>query len=140
MQLHLRRVGVEARPDLVRGIPKDGTGGSHSEKEEKKEDPDDQPKDDRSSESQSGENPLTPAESSESHAVEQLLSNAKSCLIAQEDTSHLCESLKKQYITTAEILLLSTCESYLPLLLASYVESLYITSKLLSESRAIGVK
>ncbi|OAY56645.1 maspardin [Manihot esculenta] len=140
LQLHLRRVGVEARPDLVRGIPKDGTGGSHSEKEEKKEDPDDQPKDDRSSESQSGENPLTPAESSESHAVEQLLSNAKSCLIAQEDTSHLCESLKKQYITTAEILLLSTCESYLPLLLASYVESLYITSKLLSESRAIGVK
>ncbi|KAF2313136.1 hypothetical protein GH714_009439 [Hevea brasiliensis] len=74
---------VEARPDLVRGIPKDGTGGSHSEKEKKKEDPDDQPKDGGSSESRSGENQLPPAsEISESHAEEKrLFSNAKGHLV-----------------------------------------------------------
>ncbi|KAJ9147773.1 hypothetical protein P3X46_029895 [Hevea brasiliensis] len=142
LQLHLRRVGVEARPDLVRGIPKDGTGGSHSEKEKKKEDPDDQPKDGGSSESRSGENQLAPAsEISESHAEEKrLFSNAKGCLIAQEDISHLRESLRKQHITTTDILLQSTCESILPFLLASYVQSLYITTKLLSKTWATGVK
>ncbi|KAF2313153.1 hypothetical protein GH714_009519 [Hevea brasiliensis] len=142
MDLHLRRVGVEARPDLVRGIPKDGTGGSHSEKEKKKEDPDDQPKDGGSSESRSGENQLPPAsEISESHAEEKrLFSNAKGCLIAQEDISHLRESLRKKHITTTDILLQSTCESILPFLLASYVQSLYITTKLLSKTWATGVK
>ncbi|KAJ9173456.1 hypothetical protein P3X46_016587 [Hevea brasiliensis] len=138
------RVGVEARPDWVRSIPKDGTGGSHSE-EEKKEDPDDQPKDGGSSESQSEENQLPPvSESSESHTVEnQLLRNAnrnaKCCLIGEEDISHLWESLKKQHIITTENLLLSTCESFIRFLLL-YVQSLYITTKLLSETWATGVK
>ncbi|KAG8476579.1 hypothetical protein CXB51_033494 [Gossypium anomalum] len=45
LQLHLRQVGVEARPDLVQGIPRDGTGGSPSKENDKKKDPDDQPKD-----------------------------------------------------------------------------------------------
>ncbi|XP_019058920.1 PREDICTED: maspardin isoform X2 [Tarenaya hassleriana] len=35
LQLHLRRVGVEPRPDLVKTISKDGTDGSQSEKKKK---------------------------------------------------------------------------------------------------------
>ena len=44
-QLHLRRVGVEPRPDLVRHIPKGGLGGSPS-KQNDQEDPDESSKDD----------------------------------------------------------------------------------------------
>lgn len=48
LQLHLRRVGVEARPELVRGIPKDGDGGTSSEQEDRnRDDDDDAPKDDK---------------------------------------------------------------------------------------------
>lgn len=46
-QLHLRRVGVEARPELVRGIPKDGDGGTSSEQDDRNRDHDDAPKDDK---------------------------------------------------------------------------------------------
>lgn len=47
LQLHLRRVGVEARPDLVRGIPKGGgNGGSSSQKKDEKDDNDDPPDND----------------------------------------------------------------------------------------------
>jgi maspardin len=47
LQIHLRRVGVEARLDLVKGISKDDPGGSSSEKSDGREDRDndDQPKD-----------------------------------------------------------------------------------------------
>ncbi|XP_037495656.1 maspardin isoform X2 [Jatropha curcas] len=140
LQLHLRRVGVEARPDLVRGIPKDGTGGSHSEKENEKEDPDDQPKHRENSESPSGKNQLPPAsESSESHTVdEQLLSNAEVFLIDQKDISNLCELLKKEQIIDTESILQSTWASFLPFLLSSYMQSLYTTTKLLSEPKATG--
>lgn len=142
MQLHLRRVGVEARPDLVRGIPKDGTGGSHSEKKDGKEDPDDQPKDDGgSSETSLGENQLSPAPAtSGSHRLDdQLLSNAKVCDIDQGDTVRLCELLKKQHIIATEILLQFTLEifvHYLPLLCGILVQYL----KLLSETETIAVK
>lgn len=41
LQLHLRRVGVEPRPDLVPGIPKDSGGGSSSEQNNGRDDTDD---------------------------------------------------------------------------------------------------
>ncbi|KAK2979677.1 hypothetical protein RJ640_027257 [Escallonia rubra] len=47
LQLHLRRVGVEARPDLVPGIPKDGSSGSSSEQNDKKDDTDGAPNNER---------------------------------------------------------------------------------------------
>nr|DAD18708.1 TPA_asm: hypothetical protein HUJ06_020171 [Nelumbo nucifera] len=46
LQLHLRRVGVEARPDLVPGTPRGDSGGSPSEKNDRREDADDSQKDD----------------------------------------------------------------------------------------------
>ncbi|XP_043718277.1 maspardin-like [Telopea speciosissima] len=45
LQLHLRRVGVEARPELVPGTPKDGGAGSPSNKNDEREDADDPSKD-----------------------------------------------------------------------------------------------
>ena len=82
----MRRVGVEARPDLVRNIPKEGNdGGSPSKHNDKEEDPKDPPKDDNgSSENPSAENQPPPApESSESHGLEDLpLNQAK---IRQKD-------------------------------------------------------
>ncbi|KAH8513582.1 hypothetical protein H0E87_006737 [Populus deltoides] len=117
LQLHLRRVGLEAQPDMVRGIPKDGAGGSHGEEKDGKEDPDDEPKDDEgSSEGQSKENQLCPApESSESHTShDQPLSNAHLCLIAPGDTSHLC-FLRKQHVIAMEIFFQYTLEIFLRL-------------------------
>ncbi|PNT45034.1 hypothetical protein POPTR_003G114900v4 [Populus trichocarpa] len=117
LQLHLRRVGLEAQPDMVRGIPKDGAGGSHGEEKDGKEDPDDEPKDDEgSSEGQSKENQLCPApESSESHTShDQPLSNAQLCLIAPGDTIHLC-FLRKQHVIAIEIFFQYTLETFLRL-------------------------
>ncbi|CAK7355773.1 unnamed protein product [Dovyalis caffra] len=143
LQLHLRRVGVEARLDLVRGIPKDGPGGSHSENEDGKEDRDDQPKDDRgSSESPSRENELSPApESSESRSLdEQLLKNAKFSFMGQEQRLRFCELLSKQHIIASELLSRFTSEIFLQCLFPSRVGSLYIISKLFPETLIIGVK
>ncbi|KAJ0048694.1 hypothetical protein Pint_16014 [Pistacia integerrima] len=109
LQLHLRRVGVEAQPDLVRGISKDGTGGNPSEKNDGKEDPDNPPKDNGgNSESPSTESQLPPPESSESHSIDdQPLSNSKGCLVGHGDTMLLLprELLRNQQIMAAEILL-----------------------------------
>ncbi|KAJ6393826.1 hypothetical protein OIU77_023127 [Salix suchowensis] len=113
LQLHLRRVGVEARPDLVRGIPKDGTGGSYSEKESE----------------------LSPApEGSESHGLdEQLLINAKYSFSGQQDRPRLCELLSKQQNIASELLSRFTVEISLQCLLFTCVGSLYIISKLFPE-------
>lgn len=137
LQLHLRRVGVEARPDLVRGIPNDGTGGSYSESEDGKGDRDDQPKDDRgNSESPSRESELSPApESSESHGLdEQLLNNAKYSFNGQQERLRLCELLSKQQIIASELHSRFTVEMFLQCLLFIRVGSLYIISKLFPET------
>lgn len=137
LQLHLRRVGVEARPDLVRGIPNDGTGGSYSESEDGKGDRDDQPKDDRgNSESPSRESESSPApESSESHGLdEQLLNNAKYPFNGQQERLRLCELLSKQQIIASELHSRFTVEMFLQCLLFIRVGSLYIISKLFPET------
>lgn len=137
LQLHLRRVGVEARPDLVRGIPNDGTGGSYSESEDGKGDRDDQPKDDRgNSESPSRESELSPApESSESHGLdEQLLNNAKYSFNGQQERLRLCELLSKQQNIASELHSRFTVEMFLQCLLFIRVGSLYIISKLFPET------
>ncbi len=87
-QLHLRRVGVEARPDLIQGISRGGSGGSPSEENDEREDPDDPPKDDKeATEGPSTDTQLHPApESSESHSLDdQPLSNARVCHFVHED-------------------------------------------------------
>ncbi|WRX17198.1 hypothetical protein QQP08_009685 [Theobroma cacao] len=133
LQLHLRRVGVEAQPDLVRSIPKDGTGGSPSKENDEKKDSDDPPKDNGGNpESTSEERQLPPApESSESHGLDdQLLSNAKICSLGHEGAICLRHSalLKNQHTVASKILLQSTWEFFIFSLLPFYVESLYITS------------
>ncbi|KAI5655635.1 hypothetical protein M9H77_32822 [Catharanthus roseus] len=93
LQLHLRRVGVEARPELVRGIPKDGDGGTSSEQDDGNKDADDDtPKDDKPDtgepSAESGP-PLLP-ETGDSHNPDnQLLSNAKSSGTICEIPKHL---------------------------------------------------
>ncbi|MBA0563830.1 hypothetical protein Golob_008792, partial [Gossypium lobatum] len=92
LQLHLRQVGVEARPDLVQSIPKGGTGGSPSKENDKKKDPDAQPKDNGGNpESTSEESQLPP--SSEIHSLDdQLLSDAKICSMGHKDAIILMQS------------------------------------------------
>ncbi|XP_022737954.1 maspardin-like isoform X2 [Durio zibethinus] len=133
LQLHLRRVGVEAQPDLVRRIPKDGTGGSPSKENDEKKDRDDQPKDSEGNpENTSEESGSPPApESSESRGLDdQLLSNAEACSIDQADSIVLPHSalLKNQHTVATRILLRSTWEFFIFSLLPFCVESLYITS------------
>ncbi|KGN50200.1 maspardin [Cucumis sativus] len=87
LQLHLRRVGVEARPDLVQ-IASQG-GGSDSGPSEKKDerDGDDTHEDDNEhTENSPSESQISPApESSESHSLDnQLLNNAKACYLGDE--------------------------------------------------------
>ncbi|KAJ4846535.1 hypothetical protein Tsubulata_013535 [Turnera subulata] len=143
LQLHLRRVGVEPRPDLVPGISKDGTGGTSTEKKEEK-DPDNQHrKDDQGSfespsgenqspqapeSSESGENQSQAPESSGSHGLDYLhLNDAEICLAAQDKVVHPCISLEKQVVLATELLSWFTSELFLRFVLPSYLGTLYNT-------------
>ncbi|MBA0644665.1 hypothetical protein Goklo_028795 [Gossypium klotzschianum] len=126
LQLHLRRVGVEAKPDLVRTIPKDGSGGSPGKENDEKKDHDDQPNGNGGNpESTSKESQSPPApESSEYHGLyDQLLSSAKVISIGREDST----LMKDQHILATGVLLQLTWEFFIFSLLPIYVCSLYIT-------------
>ncbi|XP_022996437.1 maspardin-like [Cucurbita maxima] len=87
LQLHLRRVGVEARPDLVQVVPRgDNDSGPHEEKDERGGDDDTHKDNNERNESSPSESQIPPApDSSESHSLEdQLLSNAKACYLVNE--------------------------------------------------------
>eukprot|EP00268_Persea_americana_P031373 TRINITY_DN3050_c1_g2_i1.p1 TRINITY_DN3050_c1_g2~~TRINITY_DN3050_c1_g2_i1.p1 ORF type:complete len:445 (+),score=79.20 TRINITY_DN3050_c1_g2_i1:116-1336(+) len=83
LQLHLRRVGVEARPDLIQGAPREGGNNGHrrpsNDKDE--EDIDDPPRDGASSSTDTKDH-LAPASDAESsHDLdEQVLNSAKTCV------------------------------------------------------------
>ncbi|KAK1560410.1 hypothetical protein Q3G72_026395 [Acer saccharum] len=129
LQLHLRRVGLEARPELVRGTPKDdGAGSNPSEKNDEKEDPENPPKDDGgNTESPSTESQLpTAPESSESSSIDDPpLSNAKFCLIGQQNIMQQpCALMRKRQTMAADIHL----QFALEILVLYLVGSLYITS------------
>lgn len=131
-QLHLRRVGVEPRPDLVKGISKDGSGGSSSEKNDGKEDPDVPPNDNgESPESPSTETQLPEApESSGSHSLnDQLLSNAKLSFTSPEKLMLLIPEafFEKQKDIVATRFVQSTSEIFILYLLPLYVETMYIS-------------
>lgn len=136
VQLHLRRVGVEAQPDLVRGISRDGSGGDPSESNDRKEDSDNPPQDDEGNfESPSTESQLPAPESSEPHSLNELpLSTAKCCFAGQGDAVILLPfPLLREQITVSEILLQLTLVTLVPLL----VGWLYITSKHWWKSRQL---
>ncbi|BFG31496.1 hypothetical protein CerSpe_177700 [Prunus speciosa] len=137
LQLHLRRVGVEARPDLVPGIPKGGSGGSSSEENEKK-DPEDPAKDEDPANDDRGssDNPLAESqlphapESSQSHSLgDQLVSNA---IVCHFSNVHMMVSLhsgflKNQHTIPTETVMRLCAEIFALHLLSFYVGSLYIS-------------
>ncbi|CAK9311051.1 unnamed protein product [Citrullus colocynthis] len=89
LQLHLRRVGVEARPDFVQVAPQGGSDSGPSEKDERDGDDDTHKDDNERRETSPSESQISPAqESSESHSIEnienQLLNNAKACYLGNE--------------------------------------------------------
>ncbi|XP_022858553.1 uncharacterized protein LOC111379425 isoform X1 [Olea europaea var. sylvestris] len=115
LQLHLRRVGVDARQDLVRGVPKDGPGGSSSEQNSRKGDPDDAPEDDKrdiGSSSNENEPPLTP-EGTDSQNLE----STPLLLHLVSDNEQTIASNKVLPNLTFEFIILS--------LLLLYLETLY---------------
>ncbi|KAK5847165.1 hypothetical protein PVK06_003468 [Gossypium arboreum] len=125
LQLHLRRVGVEAKADLVRTIPKDGSGGSPGKENDEKKDHDDQPNGNWGNpESTSKESQSPPApESSEYHGLyDQLLSSAKVISIGRQDST----LMKNQHILATGVLQV-TWEFFIFSLLPIYICSLYIT-------------
>ncbi|KAG5056862.1 hypothetical protein AAZX31_05G050400 [Glycine max] len=89
LQLHLRRVGVEARPDLVHNVPKGDIGGSHS-KENNQDDSDKSHKDDRGgSENPPAKyeiNPTCPESSGSGNLDKQPLDSSKRCHLDHELT------------------------------------------------------
>lgn len=79
LQLHLRRVGVEARQDMVPGVPKSDGGGSSSDQNDKREGADDAPQDEGRDDSgpiNTNEPPLVPGGPDSGNFENLLLSNA----------------------------------------------------------------
>ncbi|KAL7099600.1 hypothetical protein ACP275_09G094600 [Erythranthe tilingii] len=96
LQLHLRRVGVEARQDMVPGIRKDDSGGSSSSQNDKRGNTDDEtPQDDKKDfgggPTNSNEPPLLPEGSDSDHFENQTLSQSylSSDDISGENMVHL---------------------------------------------------
>ncbi|KAJ4952459.1 hypothetical protein NE237_029291 [Protea cynaroides] len=116
LQLHLRRVGVEASPDFVPDTPEDGGGGSSSKENDEREDTDDPPKD-------IGGDPLNPT--TEDHLPpasdgansndlpDQVLNNGKFCILNHECLTPLLlphETVdKQQYDLVIETILQLAC-------------------------------
>ncbi|PIN02810.1 putative hydrolase/acyltransferase (alpha/beta hydrolase superfamily) [Handroanthus impetiginosus] len=78
LQLHLRRVGVEARPDMVPGIPKNDSAGSSSDQNDRLGGTDDAPEDDKKDDSgptNASEPPLAPEGSDSGNFENQPFSN-----------------------------------------------------------------
>ncbi|XAR67269.1 hypothetical protein NMG60_11001959 [Bertholletia excelsa] len=148
LQLHLRRVGVEARPDLVPRNLKDASGGdgSSSEKNNGREDSDNPPKDDvGSSGSKSPENqpppPPPPPESPDSHDSDsQQLLEAKAI---DTDTEFLTTvvlpalSRKQENVIASFTLLYSAWEFCILYLVNLYVGTLYIDLESCSKIRQL---
>lgn len=119
---------MEARPDLVRGVPKGDSGGSPSENNDEngREDPDDPPKDDKgSSDTPSTESQLpTAPESSESHNLDnQPLSNAN---IWHSDHKNVMVSIPPGFLKKQDTVLLVALEFFAVHVLPLCVGSLYI--------------
>lgn len=129
-QLHLRRVGVEARPDLVHSIPRGDLGGSPS-KENDGEDSDKSPKDDRGG----SENPSTESEihhapeSSGSHNLDnQPLESSECCHLDHEITLNVFPGgfTKEKHVVLPETPVHFAWEYVVLLHVFHYISSLYI--------------
>lgn len=138
LQLHLRRAGVEAQPDLIRK-PDDGSGGGPSEPNDGRDNTDDPPKDnDGSSDTPSPESQLPPpppppppppaAESSGSHGLDEPpLSSTNGDMIPLSSTNGDMIAIDA----------FIQWEAFVLYLLPLYVGELYITWKWCCKSRLI---
>ncbi|KAK7265512.1 hypothetical protein RJT34_33132 [Clitoria ternatea] len=131
LQLHLRRVGVEARPDLVQNVPKGDLGGSPS-KENSGDDSDKSPKDDRGG----SENPSADAkyeinpspESSGSHNLDNQPLDSSECYHVDHEVTFnvlLGGFRKERHLVPPESPVHLVWE-YIVLFLLRYISSLYI--------------
>lgn len=104
LQLHLRRVGVEAKVDQVPGISRDGSAGSSANEERFDEHPDDSPQGHRGSGSPDSDQ-LPQSFGSETHSTEGQVSStadARSAVIAILPLPHaLCSLLMLQFLAGA---------------------------------------
>ncbi|GAA0144517.1 hypothetical protein LIER_04942 [Lithospermum erythrorhizon] len=152
LQLHLRRVGVEARPDLVPKIPMDDDNNGSSSEQNDRRDSDDPPTDDkRDSETPSSSNgpPLLPESMAPSSSGEPPLLS---------DSADTCTTEKQLFLgdgdfTRAECpaslpphaliyvasnaILHSTCEFLVVKVSAIYIETLYTNWSLVGNSEKI---
>ncbi|CAN4127546.1 unnamed protein product [Withania somnifera] len=135
LQLHLRRVGVETRLDLIPGVPKDGSGGSSNEKNSGRKDADDSSENDKKdpeapSTSESADPPLAP-EATGSHLLDkQLLKLPKlSGDTGESVTPPLQDTLfrDKQNLLVSGALLNITCEFLIFNMLPLYLENCTLT-------------
>lgn len=118
-QLHLRRVGVEARPDLVRSVPEGGLGGSPSRGSGR--DPDESGKDDEgSSENPSAESnlPFPPQSSESSNLNNQPPENSsENCQLVHQAMLHLLPCTNRKQFVPPEVLAYFIWECFLRLYL-----------------------
>nr|AII99394.1 Mas protein [Ipomoea batatas]GMD97226.1 maspardin isoform X1 [Ipomoea batatas] len=132
LQLHLRRVGVEARPDLVRSVPRDGNGESSDGPKDERGDSDDGSKDDADhseSPSHTDEPPLTPGgtdpplapQGTHSHTLaNQLLSNARIPESKQLPALLLLHAISEAELNMASRVLLHFIHRLLPLYVGAF--------------------
>ncbi|XP_059292341.1 uncharacterized protein LOC132045777 [Lycium ferocissimum] len=135
LQLHLRRVGVEPRPDLIPSVPKDGSGGSSAEPNNGREDADDSSENDKRdaetpSTAGSADTPLAP-EATGSHDLDnQLLKMAKLSYGTGESVTHPLPNAffrDKQNLLVSRALLYITCEFLVLNLLPVYLGNCTLT-------------
>ncbi|XP_009593139.1 uncharacterized protein [Nicotiana tomentosiformis] len=129
LQLHLRRVGVEAQPDVISSVPKDGSGGSSNEPNNGREDADDSSESDKRdseapSTAESADPPLAP-EATGSHDLDnQLLKMAKLSQGSDESTTPPLPDAffrDKQKLLVSGALLNMACEFLILNLLPLYL-------------------
>ncbi|CAK8562829.1 unnamed protein product [Lathyrus sativus] len=130
LQLHLRRVGVEARPDLVHNIPKGDIGGSPS-KENDGDDSDKSPKDDRGgSKNPSSKSEISPApESSGSHNLDnQIVESSEGCNLSNEITLYVFPGgfMKEKHVVPRETPVHFAWEYIVLFHVLRHISSLYI--------------
>ncbi|XP_057510422.1 uncharacterized protein LOC130792852 isoform X1 [Actinidia eriantha] len=133
LQLHLRRVSVEARPDLVRGTSRnadasEGGGRSSREPNNDRRDGDDAPKGDRGITPPESPKPPPAPESPDSHHSDSHLGNSEGAASAQYPTTLFLHAFfkKEQYLIASYIFLPSTWGFCILSLLHLYMGTLYI--------------
>ncbi|KAL1333632.1 hypothetical protein HN51_062489 [Arachis hypogaea] len=141
LQLHLRRVGVEARPDLVHNIPKDGLGGS-SGKEKNGDDTDKSRKDGEGTSgnpSTEREIPHSPESTGSNNLDNQPLESEECCHLNHQVALYVFPSglTKEKHFVPTETRVHFMWEYAVLFYLLRYISSLYIIDNYSLEFRQV---